>query len=221
MQSERRLVVRRSLCFLSTKCLQQGLSNVSGGRKTISNRYGRLRHRATMNLHCCYGMTIRRCCAIRRRCCRANMSHRRCCAIPNPIQNMIRESHCVALADCSGAHYAVPAGCIWARLAALATNCPAVLWALRLAGADPAEACCFRQTCPDLYGQPYRLRKLPGQNRDLQLKYGLGLNRDPGLNRGPRRNRGRRWTEISANRRFPVCAKTVRRRGQTIATSRN
>jgi hypothetical protein len=66
-----------------------------------------------------------------------------------------------------------------------------------------------------MYGRLGQRQKFLDQNRDQQL------NRGPGLNRGLRWNRGRRWTEISANRRFPVCAKTVRRCGQTIATSRN
>jgi hypothetical protein len=64
-----------------------------------------------------------------------------------------------------------------------------------------------------MYDQRGQRRKFQGLNR------GQLLNCD--LNRGLSLNRGRRWTEISASHRFPVRAKPVPRRDQTIATSQN
>jgi hypothetical protein len=169
-------------------------------------RYGRLRHHVTMNLRRRYEMTIRRCASMI-----CHRSHRYC-ATPSPSMN--REIRFAALADYCGAHCAVPAGCIWARSAARATNCLAVPWALRLADADPAEACCFRQSCPAMYGQRGLRLKFQDLNRDLRRSCDLGLSR--GLHSNP----GRRWMEISANRRFPACAKSGQRNGRKIASFR-
>ncbi len=152
-------------------------------------RYGRLRRRGTMSLHCSREMTIHR------RCRYASMSRHRCCAIPR--LSMSRENHCVAQADSAEAHCVGQADCNEADSAAQATNCPAVLWESQWADADPAEACCFHyQSCPAMHGQRGQQRKFQGLNRDQPLNCDR-------LSRGPSLNRGRRWKEISASHHFP------------------